>query len=779
MPHPADDDAMTGGDLLTRTAAALAPRYVLEREVGRGGMATVFLAEDLKHHRRVAVKVLDPEVAVAIGADRFLREIEIAARLTHPHILPLHDSGESQGLLFYTMPFVEGESLRDHLRRAGRLSVAEAVALTRQVADALAYAHECHVIHRDIKPENILLSRGHALVADFGVARALSGDTHGSTRVGVSLGTPAYLSREQALGEREVDGRSDLYSLGCVLHEMLAGSPPFVGLTAQATIARRFTEPPPGMRQVRPDIPVALETVLLRALAMDASDRFPTVTEFADALTTASGEIAMTASAASVPNLNTLAALRAQIQLNRGTCWQSLGKPLEAARDLREALAAAECLGDEALLARAHTALMFLHVFTGPPETAREHGERAIALNQTVGDKTALWSAHYGLALLAGLTGDGAATLRHVQQSERIADALQSPILRLYTDELSIQYDFASGQWNDGLALAERTIATARALNQRALLPRLLVWATDFYIARGEFDLAKRYLDEAWELGVARAARGSPIEVHTQVTVHAGLANYHLTIGEHARAVEVGEQGLAIADRTGYVVWATYRLLPLTAEAALWSRDVERAQRLRERMRVDCQRLNHKLGLVWVTAGDGLIARLREDYARSAELLGTAIDELEKIPWVHDAARLRRWLADVLFTLGDREGGERELRRSYEVCEALGATVELALAREMMKRTGIRPPSRRSGGAASVAGAGASGTTTLTGREVEIARLIVVRKSNKEIATALGISARTVTTHVANMFSKIGVSSRGELADRLRDTLGEGSRGDT
>ncbi|MEX2179270.1 MAG: LuxR C-terminal-related transcriptional regulator [Gemmatimonadaceae bacterium] len=243
--------------------------------------------------------------------------------------------------------------------------------------------------------------------------------------------------------------------------------------------------------------------------------------------------------------------------------------------------------------------------------------------------------------------------------------------------------------------------------------------------------------------------------------MYAGLASYHLAIGEYAKAVEVGEQGIAIADRAGYIVWATYRLLPVTAEAALYKRDVALGARLRDRMVTDCERLNHRLGLVWVAAGDGIIARLQEDYPRSAELLRSAIADLEKIPWVYDAARLRRWLADVMIRMGDREGGIRELRRSHEVCAGLGARVEQERARDMMKLLGMRLPAKGPDGG--------SRKARLTERETDIARLVIARKSNKEIAGALGISARTVTTHVANIFSKLGVSSRGELADLLRD----------
>src|SRR5437870_11474733 len=230
--------------LLGHLQVALAERYRIEREIGRGGMATVYLAQDLKHRRPVALKVLSPDLAAELGTDRFLREIEIAARLTHPHILPLHDSGEADGLLYYVMPYVEGESLRGRMMREHQLPIEDAISITREVASALSYAHSHDVIHRDVKPENILLSGGEAIVADFGIAGALDAAGGGKlTRTGVVLGTPAYMSPEQAAGERALDGRSDVYGLGCVLYEMLTGEPPFTGPTSQAIIAKRFSDP--------------------------------------------------------------------------------------------------------------------------------------------------------------------------------------------------------------------------------------------------------------------------------------------------------------------------------------------------------------------------------------------------------------------------------------------------------------------------------------------------------------------------------------------------------
>jgi tetratricopeptide (TPR) repeat protein/tRNA A-37 threonylcarbamoyl transferase component Bud32 len=272
-------------DLQDRLSAALAGRYVLDRELGRGGMATVYLARDLKHDRKVALKVLHPELAATLGPERFEREVRTTARLQHPHILPVLDSGEAVGQLWYTMPYVRGESLRERLLREPQLSIEAALDLARQVASALDYAHREGVVHRDLKPENILLTDGQALVADFGVAKALQeGVGEKLTGTGFAVGTPAYMSPEQAAGGGELDGRSDLYSLGCVLYEMLAGEPPFTGRTPQALIGKRLVDDAPPVWRLRPAVPHSLDRTLSKALARAPADRFATIGDFAAAL---------------------------------------------------------------------------------------------------------------------------------------------------------------------------------------------------------------------------------------------------------------------------------------------------------------------------------------------------------------------------------------------------------------------------------------------------------------------------------------------------------------
>ncbi|HEV2181163.1 MAG TPA: protein kinase [Gemmatimonadaceae bacterium] len=276
----------TASSPLDRLTTALAGRYAIQRELGPGGMSIVYLAHDVRHDRDVAVKALRPEVAATVGAERFLREIRIAARLQHPHILPLLDSGETDGVLYYVMPYVEGEALRGRLDRQSRLSVAEAMAIAREVGAALDYAHRHGVIHRDIKPENILLHDGSALIADFGIAHQVVADgADRMTLAGTAVGTPRYMSPEQAAADFDIDGRSDEYSLACVVYEMLTGEPPFAGPTVESTLLQRFTHPPPRASRKVPGLPRSIDAALVIAMARDPSDRYATMAQFVAALT--------------------------------------------------------------------------------------------------------------------------------------------------------------------------------------------------------------------------------------------------------------------------------------------------------------------------------------------------------------------------------------------------------------------------------------------------------------------------------------------------------------
>jgi eukaryotic-like serine/threonine-protein kinase len=282
LPHPQERAHVD--NTFNRLESALAGRYRIERELGRGGMATVYLADDVKHHRPVAVKVLHSELASTIGPDRFLREVDVVASLNHPRILPLHDSGDANGFLFFVMPYVQGESLRVRMNRERLLPIDESLTIVRQVASALAYAHTHDVIHRDIKPENIMLHEGEAMIADFGIALVLTDVSDRITERGYVVGTPAYMSPEQSLSESDVDARSDIYSLACVLYEMLAGEPPYTASNAQALVAKRLVDPVPSVRRIRGAVPANVDLALIKALAKTPADRFTSVTGFAEAL---------------------------------------------------------------------------------------------------------------------------------------------------------------------------------------------------------------------------------------------------------------------------------------------------------------------------------------------------------------------------------------------------------------------------------------------------------------------------------------------------------------
>jgi serine/threonine-protein kinase len=316
-------------DTLERLRLLLAERYVVERELGRGGMATVYLAQDVRHDRQVAIKVLRPELSASLGSDRFNREIKVAAGLQHPHILGLYDSGAAKGLLYYVMPFVEGESLRDKLDREKQLGVEDAIRLVCECAEALNYAHSRGVIHRDIKPENVMLSGGHALVADFGIAKAFSeAGAQKLTETGMAVGTPYYMSPEQAMGG-DLDGRADQYSLGCVLYELLAGQPPFTGPTPMAILARHSLEQVPKLTIVRHSIPDAVETIVMRALGKVPADRFPTMHAFAEALREADlGPLATRTGARPVPTQGTRALPQRRPAWRRALPWAAGGLAL-------------------------------------------------------------------------------------------------------------------------------------------------------------------------------------------------------------------------------------------------------------------------------------------------------------------------------------------------------------------------------------------------------------------------------------------------------------------
>ena len=317
-------------DLLSRVRDALADKYSVEGVLGQGGMATVYLADDLKHSRKVAVKVLSPDIAKSMGGERFHREIQIASRLTHPHILPVFDSGEADGLLYYVMPYVEGESLRGRMNREQQLPLDDALRITCEVGSALSHAHSYGVIHRDIKPENILLQGNHAVVADFGIARAVDAAGGKLTETGMTVGTPHYMAPEQSAGDA-VDGRSDLYSLACVLYEMLIGQPPFTGPNAMAIMARHSMEAVPSLQVVRQTIPDELEDTIMQALQKVPADRFTTVSQFTDALQACSHEITTPKRLTQRTTRSTRSARQQRTASRKGLIALAIGLPIAAA----------------------------------------------------------------------------------------------------------------------------------------------------------------------------------------------------------------------------------------------------------------------------------------------------------------------------------------------------------------------------------------------------------------------------------------------------------------
>jgi DNA-binding CsgD family transcriptional regulator len=447
--------------------------------------------------------------------------------------------------------------------------------------------------------------------------------------------------------------------------------------------------------------------------------------------------------------------LRASLLLARGTAWLDCGDAASGIEDVETALAIAQRLDDPALLARVHRGLVLLYTWAGRPEDARSHGERAIALSHAA-EPTVAFGAHWALAVLEGLIGETRAMRRHIDACDRLANQLRSPVLWLTTAETSIEYHAAIGEWDAALGLGERAIALARSLNAHTILPRMLVWTALLQLARGETERAHAAVEEAWQLsGSDHPERG---DVHAIVCAHIGRAACHLWRGEYADAVRVGEAGLRVADRSGYVFWVIHRLLPIVTEAYCHLGNLRGAKRAGQRLRRESERLGHKLGMAWADSADALIAWLGGDPHRGAELLRGACESLDAIPIVLDAARLRRQLAGRLADTGDREGALRELRAVHQLFARLGVPSELEKARDQFRELGAKPPTRSAG----------EGSEALTARELEIATMIAERRTNKAIGRTLGISARTVSTHLSNIFRKLGVETRGELADFIR-----------
>jgi DNA-binding CsgD family transcriptional regulator/tetratricopeptide (TPR) repeat protein len=462
--------------------------------------------------------------------------------------------------------------------------------------------------------------------------------------------------------------------------------------------------------------------------------------------------------------------LAIRVRVDAGMLLQALGAVDQAKATIGEVLPLAEATGDHALLARVHRALLQLYGWTGEVERAQAHGASALTHATASGNKVLAWYAHWGLAAIAGLTGDAAGVVRHRREAEQLAVELGSPLLQIHVAEIAIEYASAVGDWNEALARAERSIPLARAIAPTTVLPRILVWTAMILMARDEPRRGEALLQEAWRLTRAEEVEAAiregraPVtgEVNNVILAHTGMAAWHLSQREWAQALEFGQRGLALADRFGFVVWTIHRLLPIVLESALWLQDFGLVRRTIVRLRTQSERMQHKLGLAWATAAEALRLRFEEQHPDTARALLQAAEALEAVPFLFHAARVRRNAAQVMIVDGDLDGARRELKLAHEVFARLGAEHELRGTRSEMRSLGLRLPPRTV----------SEGAHSLTGRELDIARLVALRLSNKEIGQQLDISSRTVSTHLSNIFGKLGVESRGELADLLRERPG-------
>jgi DNA-binding CsgD family transcriptional regulator len=453
---------------------------------------------------------------------------------------------------------------------------------------------------------------------------------------------------------------------------------------------------------------------------------------------------------------NSALALRARI--GRATALQSLGM-LDQGRDLiAEAIPLATLIGDASLLARVHRAMVQLYTWTGPASEAKRHGEVALRNAEACGDLGVAWSVHWALALMAGLAGDGAGLREHQAAAERLASELQSPLLMVRSAELAIEYASAIGRWDEGLDLAERVLPIARALAPKTLFPRLLVWTGIMRIERDEIEIAHGLFAQAWEIAGADTSEPGSIDVYVVVPACIGMATYHMQQGDFVQAVAFADRALAMVDRIGASAWAIHRLLPILCEALIWLREFDRLQELADRLAEESLALDHPLGMAYADAVNALLRRFRDNDARAYTDLLAAAERMAEIPFVYPAARLRLNAAQLLAADGRLDEAGHELRAVHEIFQGMGAVKELRLVRERMRGIGIRPP------ILTVAPGG-----PLTGRERELAELVVRRKSNKEIAQSLGISVITVKAHLRSIFVKLGVDSRGALADVVRE----------
>lgn len=452
--------------------------------------------------------------------------------------------------------------------------------------------------------------------------------------------------------------------------------------------------------------------------------------------------------------------LHARLRLAKGDSLQALGLNREAREEIVQALELAEQRQDIALLARAHRMLLKLHTWSGPVHRAWAHARAAVDFAAQSGARNLEWSAHWSAAVLAGFTCSIGALREHLRHAARLADDLRSPLLQLRTAEIAIEFYAGTGEWDRALLDGERAIAAARAINQTSLLARLLYWVSGVYLHRGALADAQKLIDEAWLVsGAGGADLERPFEVHGVLPAYAARVSWLSATGSHAEAIALGRQAVATAERTGYLAWAVYRLLPAIAEAALASSDRETLVDVRSRLAQASATLSHSIGRGWVAIIDGELARQDGNRSHAVAALQEAISTLESVPFPFDAARARLRLAETLQESGNTTDASHEARAALEVLEKLGAASEADRAKALLRALGARVPGRRS----------SPGLIGLTGRELEIVRLVARRLSNKEVGASLGISARTVGTHLANVFDKVGVRDRTALGDLARE----------
>jgi tetratricopeptide (TPR) repeat protein len=455
------------------------------------------------------------------------------------------------------------------------------------------------------------------------------------------------------------------------------------------------------------------------------------------------------------------AAATVRLLVAKAHCLHEVGRGFDALDIVRPALPLAEEIGDARLLARVHRALELLHVWIGPPSLAEEHGKRAIELAVEVGDVSIEFWARWGLAVLAGMRGNTREMGAAIRQINGLADKARSPVLRLWIADMAVELAYARAEWDRGIIEGERAIALARALNQRTLLPRILVWTSQFYVARGDLERAAALVAEAEDIsGIGRP--DMPHDVHQVVPTYIGKASYLVGLGKYDEAIAAAEKGLEIAEGTGYVLWSLHQCLPVLAEACLRADRVERAGEVGVRMREHSERIDHRLGLAWADACEALVQWKRGDPEGSIPLMRSAADALDDVPMIWPATRLRRQLAARLWEAGRADEAKVELDRVWDVCVRVGAGIEKERARADYRKMGLKAPTEHR----------SEGPLGLTPEELAIATLVARGLSNPEIAEARGSKVRTVSTHLHNMYKKLdlgGTGARVKLGNAVRE----------